>query len=367
MNIERICLNGFRNYDYETAAFSPGVNVITGENAQGKTNLLEAVYLICTGKSFRTRFDRELVAFGSSGAEILADVNAGGRTQTVRIVLRPGTRKQIAVNGVRSTAGDLNGKFACVLFCPDDLNLIKDGPAARRKLMDNAISQMRPGYGKLISDYGRLYEQKAAILRDWREKPSLLDTLDDFSDQMCRVSAQVIRYRAAFAIRMQEIASKIHGDFSGGRDTLEMQYKTVSTVTDPTASATEIYYQLCDHLERHRRAEQDSGMCLTGCHKDDLEIFINGRPARSFASQGQTRTAALSVKLAERELYLQEFGEAPVLLLDDVLSELDPGRQEFVLNRIGGGQTLITCCEGETIHRRTGGRVLTVDGGVIRE
>ena len=108
-------------------------------------------------------------------------------------------------------------------------------------------------------------------------------------------------------------------------------------------------------------------MCLTGCHKDDLEIFINGRPARSFASQGQTRTAALSVKLAERELYLQEFGEAPVLLLDDVLSELDPGRQEFVLNRIGGGQTLITCCEGETIHRRTGGRVLTVDGGMIRE
>jgi len=120
-------------------------------------------------------------------------------------------------------------------------------------------------------------------------------------------------------------------------------------------------------LESHRKAEIESGMCLSGCHKDDIEFFVNNMPARSFASQGQTRTAALSVKLAEREIHLQEFGEYPVLLLDDVLSELDPGRQEFVLNRIGGGQTLITCCEGENIADRTGGKVITVDGGKIIE
>ena len=367
MKIHRICLNGFRNYDYQWADFSPGINVITGENAQGKTNLLEAVYLLSTGKSFRTRYDREMVGFGYSAGEVLADVSAGGRKQTVKMVLRPGVRKSIFVNGVKSTTADLNGKFSCVLFCPDDLDLIKDGPAARRKLMDTAISQLRPGYAKLISDYNRLYDQKSAILKDWREKPSLLDTLDDFSDQMCKVSAQIIRYRAAFVARLDDVAREIHSDFSGGRDRLRMQYSTVSTVKDPMASATEVYFDLCEHLEGHRKAEIESGMCLSGCHKDDIEIFVNDMPARSFASQGQTRTAALSIKLAEREIHLQEFGEYPVLLLDDVLSELDPGRQEFVLNHIGGGQTLITCCEGDSIAHRTGGKVITVAEGKILE
>lgn len=367
MKIHRICLNGFRNYDYQWVDFSPGINVITGENAQGKTNLLEAVYLLSTGKSFRTRFDREMVGFGYSAGEVLADVSAAGRKQTVKMTLRPGVRKTITVNGVKSTSADLTGKFSCVLFCPDDLELIKDGPAARRKLMDNAISQLRPGYAKLISDYNRLYEQKSAILKDWREKPSLLDTLDDFSDQMCKVSTQIIRYRAAFVTRLNEVAKEIHGEFSGGKDTLRLRYTTVSTVKDPMASAAEVYYDLCEHQESHRKAEMESGMCLSGCHKDDIEIFVNNMPARSFASQGQTRTAALSMKLAEREIHLQEFGEYPVLLLDDVLSELDPGRQEFVLNRIGGGQTLITCCEGESIADRTGGKVITVDGGKIIE
>lgn len=366
MRIDRLLLNGFRNYEYQWAEFDPGINVITGENAQGKTNLLEAVYLLGTGKSFRTRFDREMVHFDFSSAEILADIHAVGRKQTVRMVLRPGVRKSITVNGAKATAADLAGKFTCVLFCPDDLNIIKEGPAARRRLMDQAISQLRPGYGKLISDYSRLYDQKAAILRDWREKPSLLETLDDFSDQMCKISAQIIRYRAAFTARLDELSREVHQDFSGGRDTLRLQYVTVSTVKDPLAPAVEVYYDLCEHQEAHRRAELDSGLCLTGCHKDDIEIFINDRSARNFASQGQTRTAALSMKLAEREIHLQEFGEYPALLLDDVLSELDPGRQEFVLNRIGGGQTLITCCEGAEISKRTGGRVLTIHGGEIR-
>lgn len=365
MNIQRICLNGFRNYNYEWVDFSPEINVITGENAQGKTNLLEAVYLLSTGKSFRTRFDREMVGFGYTASEVLADVGANGRKQTVKMVLRPGTRKSIYINGAKSTTADLVGKFSCVLFCPDDLDLIKDGPAARRKLMDTAITQLRPGYGKLVADYHRLYEQKSAILKDWREKPSLLDTLDDFSDQMCKVSAQIIRYRAAFVTRLDQVAREIHADFSGGKDQMRLNYTTVSTVKDPLASAMEVYYDLCEHQASHRKAEIESGQCLSGCHKDDMEIFVNDMLARSFASQGQTRTAALSIKLAERELHLQEFGEYPVLLLDDVLSELDPGRQAFVLNRIGGGQTLITCCEGESIASRTGGKVITVENGKI--
>ena len=354
MIVRKIALNGFRNYEWETAEFDAGTNVIYGQNAQGKTNLLESVYLLSTGRSFRTRFDKELVGFGYSSSEILAEVSSHEREQTIRLLLQPGQTKKIQVNGVRKTAGELAEVVNTVLFSPDDLNLIKEGAAQRRRLMDQAICQIRPRYAEILAEFNRLYEH------------SLLDTLDEFSDGMCRASAQLIRYRASFAARLDEAAAPIHREFSGEGEELSLRYTTVSTVTDPCASAKEIYYEICEHQERHRQAELDSGQCLTGAHKDDLDISINGRAARSYASQGQTRTAALSIKLAEREIFLAETGEYPILLLDDVLSELDVRRQEFVLNRIGGGQTLITCCEDEGISRRTGGKVLFVENGRIR-
>lgn len=366
MRVEKIALSGFRNYEFETAEFDPGTNVISGQNAQGKTNLLESVYMLSSGRSFRTRFDRELIGFGFSSADILADIESHDRKQTVNIRLRPGTAKKILVNGVKKTGSELSETINAVLFCPDDLNLIKEGAAVRRRLMDNAICQIRPRYAEILTEFNRLYEHKTRILKDWREKPSLLDTLDEFSDGMCRASANIIRYRAAFAARLNAAAPPIHREFSGEGEKLDIKYCTVSSVRDPAAPAREIYYDICEHQEKHRQAELESGQCLTGAHKDDLEISINGRPARSFASQGQTRTAALSIKLAEREIFLAETGEYPILLLDDVLSELDVKRQEFVLNRIGGGQTLITCCEDEGISRRTGGRVLFVEKGRIR-
>lgn len=366
MRVEKIALSGFRNYEFETAEFDPGTNVISGQNAQGKTNLLESVYMLSCGRSFRTRFERELVGFGFSSADILADIESHDRKQTVNIRLRPGTAKKILVNGVKKTGSELSETINAVLFCPDDLNLIKEGAAVRRRLMDNAICQIRPRYAEILTEFNRLYEHKTRILKDWREKPSLLDTLDEFSDGMCRASANIIRYRAAFAARLNAAAPPIHREFSGEGEKLDIKYCTVSSVRDPAAPAREIYYDICEHQEKHRQAELESGQCLTGAHKDDLEISINGRPARNFASQGQTRTAALSIKLAEREIFLAETGEYPILLLDDVLSELDVKRQEFVLNRIGGGQTLITCCEDEGISRRTGGRVLFVEKGRIR-
>jgi len=366
MKINRIALNGFRNYEFDTADFDPGTNVIYGQNAQGKTNLLEAVYMLASGKSFRTRFDKELIGFGYDSAEILADVESHEREQTVRILLRQGTRKQISVNSVKKTAAELGETVNVVLFCPDDLNLIKDGAAARRKLLDNAISQIRPRYAEYLTDFNRYYENKTRILKDWREKPSLLDTLDEFSDGMCRMSAQIIRYRAAYTERLREEAAPIHSEFSGAGEKLGIEYCTVSSVKNPCGTVKEIYYDLCDHQEAHKKAELESQQCLTGAHKDDLTITINGNNARAFASQGQTRTAALSIKLAEREICLDETGEYPILLLDDVLSELDVKRQEFVLNRIGGGQTLITCCEDEGISHRTGGKVLHVEKGRIR-
>ncbi len=366
MRIQRIALSGFRNYDEETVEFGPDVNVVTGTNAQGKTNLLEAVYLLSGAHSFRTRFDKELIGFDSDWASLLADVEAGGREQTVRLLFRRGQRRAVTVNGAKKTSAELSGVMTAVLFSPDDLYLIKEGAAARRRLMDTAISQLRSSYASVLTDFNRLYENKTRILKDWREKPRLLDTLDEFSDGLARCSARIIRYRASFVQRLAETAAPIHGDFSDNREALGLTYKTVSTVTDPTAPMQEIYYQICEHQERHRQAELEAGQCLTGAHKDDIEITINGAAARSFASQGQTRTAALSIKLAEREIFRTETGEYPVLLLDDVLSELDAARQEFVLNRIGGGQTIITCCEGEAIRRRTGGRVFSVEAGRIR-
>ena len=367
MRVETLTLRSYRNYGEATVHFDDGVNVISGRNAQGKTNLLEAVWLLSGGRSFRTRFDRELIGFDADFADVEADIFSGDRDQHIGIQLRRAQKKRIEINRVSSSAAELSAVFNAVLFCPEDLNLLRDGPAARRKLMDLAICQLRPGYARLLSDYGRLYENKMRILRDYREDPAMLDTLDEFSDGLARASARIIRYRASFAQRLAAAAAPIHLDFSGAGETLGVEYRTVSTVTDPTASEQTLYARIWEHQQNHRAAELASGNCLTGAHKDDLEITVNGRSARSFASQGQTRTAALSLKLAEREIFLAETGETPVLLLDDVLSELDARRQDFVLNRIGGGQTLITCCEDAFLAEKTGGKVIFVENGTIKE
>lgn len=365
MKLKKIALTGFRNYEWETVELEDGINIISGLNAQGKTNLLEAVYMLSCGRSFRTRFDKELINFDYSAAEILADIESQGREQTISIALKSGCSKKILVNGVKKTVSELAGTVNTVLFCPDDLDLIKEGASVRRKLLDEAISQIRPQYAETLAEFNRLFEHKTRILKDWREKPSLLDTLDEFSEGLCRCSAKLIRYRAAYAKKMNECAALIHSEFSSGEN-LEIQYRTVSTVSDPFASVKDIYYEILEHQEAHRKAEIESEQCLTGAHKDDLEININGSAARSFASQGQTRTAALSIKLAERDILLNETGEYPILLLDDVLSELDTKRREFVLNRIGGGQTIISCCEDEEISQRTNGKVFFVEKGRIR-
>ncbi len=367
MIVREITLEGFRNYDRAAVALSPGINVIAGENAQGKTNLLEAVFLLSCGRGFRTRLDSELISFESETARVAARVFSQEREQTISVTMARGRRKQILVNGVRKNANELADSLRVVLFCPDDLNMIREGAKERRRFLDMAISQLRPNYGKLLTDYNRLADSKRRILTDWHEKPPLLDALDDYSEQMARISAQLVRYRAAFCRRLAETATPIHAEFSGSGEALGLEYKTVSTVTDPFAPASEIYEQIMAHQGAHREAEVASESLLTGVHKDDLEVSIGGRSARLFASQGQTRTAALSLKMAEREISTQDTGECPILLLDDVLSELDARRQEYVLNRIGGGQTLITCCEDGGIRERTGGRVFTVSAGSVKE
>lgn len=365
MEILSLTTENFRLLAAQTVEFSPAVNVISGANAQGKTTLLEAAYLLTGLRSFRSRHDRELICFDRPEALVDGRVSAAGRVQRVELRFYRGRARLIRQNGVRRSSREVTEALKAVLFSPEDLSLVRGPAAGRRKLMDSAISQLRPGYGALLADYTRLYDNKLSILRDWREKPSLLDTLEEFSQGLCLCSARLIRYRASFAARLAALAGPIHRDFSGGGEELGIRYETVSTVTDPTAPEKVIFEQVLRRQEELGRAELETGQCLVGAHKDDLAITVDGADARVFASQGQARTAALSLKLAERELFLAETGEAPVLLLDDVLSELDPFRQEFVLNRIGGGQTLITCCDETTVSRLTGGRVLRMEKGRV--
>lgn len=359
MKLRRIALDGFRNYTDFTANFSPGVNVIWGENAQGKTNLLEAIGFLSGARSHRARGDRELISFDRDQGSITAEVTSRGRDFLLEIQLFRGARRRLFVNHVKcKMAAELGGIVQTVLFCPEDLALIKAGAAERRSFLDHAICQLRPRYAEALAQYNKLLDHKTRILRDWEKHPSLLDVLEDFNEAMARAGALVIHYRAHFVRKLAEKAAQIQTEFSGGRETLSLHYATVSTVRDPLGPTVELYEDLRRHQDSHAKAERDARSCLSGPHKDDLVARINGQPARQYASQGQTRTAALSLKLAERELFRDDTGQWPILLLDDVLSELDARRQDFVLRRITGGQVILTGCEapdgsfpeGRTLH-----------------
>ena len=221
MRVDALALEDFRNYRRLEAAFSPGVNVIYGENAQGKTNLLEAVAYLSTASSHRARYDRELIQFGVDHAFVKAEVSARGRDFTLEARLGRGVRRQLYSNGVRlKSAGELSGVLNTVLFCPEDLYLIREGAATRRRFLDGCICQLRPKYAEALAEYRRLYEHKVRILRDWEEHPSLLDTLDEFNLRMAQTGALLIHYRAHFVKRLREVTPPIHLDFSGGREKL---------------------------------------------------------------------------------------------------------------------------------------------------
>ena len=347
MNLTELRLRSFRNYEEANIAFDPGVNLIVGDNAQGKTNLLEAISYLGSGKSFRSMKTGEMIRFGADFAEIEGDVFAQERNQTLRWVLFSGSRpRQIWRNGARKkTTADIAGVLPTVLFCPEDLMVLKTGAAARRRLGDHALCALRPNYDAALTEYNRILEQKGRILKDHFVNPMLLEILPEYNTRLCQVGALLISYRARFYESLGKAAAQYHGQFSGFSEKFNLEYKTVSTVSDPFASIQKLTEDLQEHLQRHAKAEIESGQCLTGPHKDDFTVSLSGIDLKAYGSQGQTRTAAISLKLAQRELMGREWGEEPVLLLDDVLSELDPGRQDFVLNQIVSGQVFITCCE----------------------
>ena len=365
MRIHDLSLYDWRNYRQAKCEFVPGVNLLVGDNAQGKTNLLEAIVYLSQGQSFRTRTANELVRIGAEFTELSARIESAGREQSLRAVIFAGRRpRQLYVNEVKKkSAAELSGILPVVLFCPEDLGVLRAGSQARRRMIDRTLCQLRPVYASALLEYGRCYEQKSRILKDWQMQPGLLEILPEYNEQMARFGATIIYYRARYIKALEEAAQACHAEFSGGRETLTLGYQTVSTVEDPFAPPEALYDWLKAHQASHARAEQESGQCLSGPHKDDLNAMLNGMSVKSFGSQGQTRTAAISIKLSERELLRRLLEEEPILLLDDVLSELDAGRQDFVLNRLGQGQVFITCCEKDRLSSI--GRAYVVENGEI--
>ena len=365
MRIDRLFLRNFRNYTEMNTEFVPGVNLLVGDNANGKTNLLEAIFYLSTAKAFRAKHENELLLFGSEFAELSAKVFSQEREQELKVLLFEGRRpRQLWLNGVKQkTAAGIAGVLTSVLFCPEDLSVLKKGAAPRRRLLDNVIMQLRPNYAAALSEYNRLLDQKSAVLKDWRDNPSLLEVLPEYNTRMAQVGALIISYRARFLKALEECAAEFHTEFSGGTEQLTIKYKTVSNIDDPFAPPDILRQKLAEHQAMHERAELDSAQCLSGPHKDDFEAALNGLPINLYASQGQTRTATISIKLAERELMKRDSGEEPILLLDDVLSELDAGRQDFVLNKLKSGQVFITCCETDRLTEL--GQVLRVEKGAI--
>ena len=366
MTLSELRLEGFRNYVDCSFTFDPGVNLILGDNAQGKTNLLEAISYLGSGKSFRAQRTAELIRFDRDCAQLEGKVFSQEREQSLRWVLFRGARqRQLWRSGVKKkAAGDIAGVLPTVLFCPEDLMVLKAGSSQRRRLADSVLCQLRPNYDAALTEYNRILEQKSRILKDRFENPALLEILPEYNARLCRVGAVIISYRARFFEALGRQAGEYHHRFSGGSEEFTLEYRTVSTIKDPMASVDRLEEKLLEHLQIHSRGELESAQCLTGPHKDDFEISLSGTPLKAYGSQGQTRTAAISLKLAQRELTRREFGEEPVLLLDDVLSELDPGRQDFVLNQIDSGQVFITCCEPGRFTKI--GKTIQIDNGQLK-
>ena len=333
MKVLELRASGFRNL--ETLRFSPcgGLNAVTGENAQGKTNLLEAMWLFTGGRSFRGARDQELVRAGAQEARLSLTFFSGGREQRAELTLRGGAR-QAVLNGVpKRGMAELIGRFCAVVFSPEHLSLVKGGPAERRAFLDSALCQAKPSYAIAYARYRRTLNQRNALLKDIARHPELEDTLPIWDDRLCRSGAVLIRERRAYLERFAPRASAHYAGIAHGREELRLTY-------EPSCGG-----DMAESLRRALREDIRFGHTSVGPHRDDIGIEIGGMAARLYASQGQQRSAVLAMKLAEAAVLAEACGEEPVVFLDDVLSELDGSRQLYLLSSLSGRQSFLTGCE----------------------
>lgn len=333
MIIESIELKNYRNYDELHMEFSPGTNILYGNNAQGKTNILEAVYVCCTTKSHRGSKDRDMIHFHEDESHIKLNIRKNDVPYRIDMHLKKNKAKGVAINGVPiRKASELFGIVNVVFFSPEDLNLIKNGPAERRKFIDLELCQLNRLYVHSLVSYNRILMQRNKLLKELMFKPEYEETLDIYDMQLVQFGREIIRYRLDFIARLNEIIFDIHFNLSGEKEHLKIIY-------DPDVE-TDCFEQ---QLRKSRQQDIKQKTTLTGPHRDDIGFFIDEIDIRKFGSQGQQRTAALSLKLAEIELVKKIVKDYPILLLDDVLSELDGNRQNHLLSAINHIQTMITC------------------------
>ena len=333
MIIQSIELNNFRNYENLQISFDEGTNILFGDNAQGKTNILEAAYLSGTTKSHKGSKDKEMIRFGTNEAHLRTMVLKKGKQYQIDMHLKNNRSKGIAVNKIpMKKASELFGILNIVFFSPEDLNIIKNGPSERRHFLDAELCQLDKIYLSDLSNYNKILNQRNKLLKDMVYRPELSDTLPVWDMQLIDTGKKIIRRREQFVKELNEIVHEIHYRISGGKEELFLSY-------EPSVSAD----MMEQEIERVR--QRDLKICQTsvGPHRDDLLFSIADVDIRKFGSQGQQRTSALSLKLSEIELVRKSIHDSPVLLLDDVLSELDSNRQNYLLNSICDTQTIITC------------------------
>lgn len=360
MKIQRVAFRNFRNLLPDELVPHEGMNVIYGQNAQGKTNLLEAIWLFTGGRSFRGSRDVELIAFGQELAQLELDFFSEEREQNAVLSIR-GKKRSAIINGV-DTGGvmDLVGKVRAVIFSPEHLSLVKEGPAMRRAFLDGAICQWKPVYAKLLFQYNRILQQRNALLKDIPRHAELLDTLDIWDEKLAQKGGALMLERTRYVQELTVPAGRVYDGISQGRETFSLRYRSLFSGEGDAATYAAAFQEA---LGSSRREDLSAGFTTVGPHRDDLEIFVNELDARAFASQGQQRSCVLALKLAEAELLEHLAGEPPVVLLDDVMSELDAGRQDYLLYQLGGRQVFMTCCELEAVARFSGGGRFQMEQG----
>ena len=360
MFIESIELSDYRNYSHLHIDFHKGTNVLYGDNAQGKTNILEAVYVCSTTKSHRGSKDKEMIRFGADESHIKMMVRRDGIPYRIDMHLKKNKAKGVAVNGVPiKKASELFGIVNVIFFSPEDLNIIKNGPAGRRKFIDLELSQLDKVYFNHLSNYSRIVNQRNHLLKDSAYRQDAMETLDIWDLQLVQYGNAIIARRKQFVDEMNEIVSGIHKKLTGGKEEIRLIY-------EPSTKNMSLEQALEMNRQRDIRMKSTS----VGPHRDDVCFMVGNLDIRRFGSQGQQRTAALSLKLAEIELVKRVIGDTPVLLLDDVLSELDKHRQNYLLDSIHDIQTLITCTGVDEFvnHRFEVNKVFHVQNGqVIKE